>query len=79
MRVGIDIDNTIICYDKAFALLAKMTGFDVPPSASKQEVKAWFHQNGLYEEFTILQGQVYESSSQWRTYSKVCRILLPTR
>ena len=59
MRVGIDIDNTIICYDKAFASLAKKTGFDVPPSASKQEVKAWFHQHGLHEEFTILQGQIY--------------------
>ena len=59
MRVGIDIDNTIICYDKAFALLAKKTGFDVPSSASKQEVKAWFHQHGLHEEFTILQGQIY--------------------
>ena len=59
MRVGIDIDNTIICYDKAFASLAKKLGFDVPSSASKQEVKAWFHQNGLNEEFTILQGQIY--------------------
>ncbi|MGB2051385.1 MAG: haloacid dehalogenase-like hydrolase, partial [Candidatus Puniceispirillaceae bacterium] len=59
MRVGIDIDNTIICYDKAFASLAKKTGFDVPSSASKQEVKAWFHQQGLHEEFTILQGQIY--------------------
>ena len=59
MRVGIDIDNTIICYDTAFASLAKKTGFDVPSSASKQQVKAWFHQHGLHEEFTILQGQIY--------------------
>ena len=59
MRVGIDVDNTIICYDKAFASLANKKGFDVPSSASKQEVKAWFHQQDLHEEFTILQGQVY--------------------
>jgi len=59
MRVGIDIDNTIICYDKAFASLAKKTGFDVPYSASKQEVKAWFHERGMLDEFTILQGQIY--------------------
>lgn len=59
MRVGIDIDNTLICYDKAFASLAKKTGFDVPSSASKQETKAWFHKHGLHKEFTILQGQIY--------------------
>ncbi|MDC3193528.1 hypothetical protein OAU31_03830 [Alphaproteobacteria bacterium] len=59
MRVGIDIDNTIICYDDAFPVLAQKTGFDVPFSANKQEVRAWFHERGLHNEFTLLQGKVY--------------------
>ncbi|XDZ69366.1 hypothetical protein AB8878_05555 [Alphaproteobacteria bacterium LSUCC0226] len=59
MRVGIDIDNTIVCYDEAFAVLARKIGFDVPASANKQEVRTWFHERGLHDEFTLLQGQIY--------------------
>ena len=59
MRIGIDIDNTIICYDHAFRTLAKRTGFDGPQRNTKQDVKRWFHERGMYDEFTILQGQVY--------------------
>ena len=59
MRVGIDIDNTIICYDRVFAPVANIHGFSVHSNASKAEVKKWFHERDMQQEFTLLQGEVY--------------------
>ena len=59
MRIGIDIDNTIICYDRVFAAVAKSRGYTVHSSASKTEVKKWFHERGMHQAFTRLQGEVY--------------------
>ena len=59
MRIGIDIDNTIICYDHVFAAVANSRGFLVQSSASKTEVKKWFHERDMHQAFTHLQGEVY--------------------
>ena len=59
MRIGIDIDNTIICYDRVFAAVAKSRGYSVHSSASKTEVKKWFHERDMHQAFTRLQGEVY--------------------
>ena len=59
MRIGIDIDNTIICYDHVFAAVANSRGFCVQSSASKTEVKKWFHERDMHQAFTHLQGEVY--------------------
>ena len=61
MRIGIDIDNTIICYKGVFALVARKQGFDVPLASSKEETKRWFKDRKLDSAFTILQGKVYGS------------------
>ena len=62
MRVGIDIDNTIICYDRVFATVAISHGFSVRSGSSKNEVKKWFHDRHLNQAFTFVQGEVYGSS-----------------
>lgn len=59
MRVGIDIDNTIICYDGVFASVARLLGHDIDAGLSKAETKIWFHSRELYSEFTYLQGLIY--------------------
>ena len=59
MRVGIDIDNTIICYDGVFATVARMLGHDIDAGSSKAETKDWFHSREMYDEFTELQGLIY--------------------
>ena len=59
MRIGIDIDNTIICYDRVFAHVAMSQGFPVKSNASKNEVKKWFHEREMQQAFTLLQGEVY--------------------
>lgn len=59
MRIGIDIDNTIICYNRVFAHVAMSQGFSVQSDASKNEVKKWFHERDMQQAFTLLQGQVY--------------------
>lgn len=61
MRIGVDIDNTIICYEGVFALIARKQGFDVPLASSKEETKRWFKDRKLDSAFTILQGIVYGS------------------
>lgn len=61
MRIGIDIDNTIICYTGVFASIAREQGFDVPLASSKEETKRWFKDRNLDSAFTILQGEVYGS------------------
>ena len=59
MRIGIDIDNTIICYDRVFAHVAMSQGFSVHSDASKNDVKKWFHKRDMQQAFTLLQGEVY--------------------
>ncbi len=59
MRIGIDIDNTVICYDGSFASLAKEEGFLNSELNSKEEVKTAYHSLGLHNQFTRLQGKVY--------------------
>ena len=59
MRIGIDIDNTIICYDRVFAHVAMGQGFSVHRNASKNDVKKWFHERDMQRAFTLLQGEVY--------------------
>jgi hypothetical protein len=61
MRIGIDIDNTIICYDKVFTSLARENGIEVDKKASKSDVKRCFHDRGMHDVFTRLQGQAYGS------------------
>lgn len=59
MRVGIDIDNTIICYDGVFASVARLLGHDIDAGSTKAETKDWFHSREMYDEFTELQGLIY--------------------
>jgi hypothetical protein len=61
MRIGVDVDNTIICYDDVFASLAIANGFDIARTAQKSDVKRWFHDQEMYDDFTRLQGQAYGS------------------
>ena len=60
MIVGIDFDNTIVCYDGAFHLAACERGLipaDLP--ASKEKVRDYLRSVGREEEWTELQGYVY--------------------
>ena len=59
MRIGIDIDNTIICYNRVFAQVAMSQGFSVHSDASKNDVKKWFHERDMQQAFTLLQGEIY--------------------
>ena len=59
MRIGIDIDNTIVCYNRVFAKVAISKGFSVHSDASKNDVKKWFHEHDMQQAFTLLQGEVY--------------------
>ena len=60
MKIGIDFDNTIACYDNSFyevALKEKWINSSTKPN--KQSVKQSMHRKKMFDEFTILQGLVY--------------------
>jgi hypothetical protein len=60
MRIGIDFDNTIACYDGVFHAAALERGL-IPAdlAADKNAVRDYLNSNGRADEFTELQGYVY--------------------
>jgi hypothetical protein len=60
MRIGIDFDNTIVCYDGVFHLAALERGLiprDLP--GGKNDVRDFLNSSGRKDDFTELQGYVY--------------------
>jgi len=60
MRIGIDFDNTIACYDGVFTAAALERGLipsDLP--RDKNSVRDYLNGSGRKDEFTELQGYVY--------------------
>jgi hypothetical protein len=60
MRIGIDFDNTIVCYDALFHRLALERSL-IPDSlaADKQSVRDYLRQHGQEQAWTELQGFAY--------------------
>jgi hypothetical protein len=60
MRIGIDFDNTIACYDGVFHAAALERGLIPANLASdKNAVRDFLNSDGRADEFTELQGYVY--------------------
>jgi hypothetical protein len=60
MLVGIDFDNTLVCYDALFARAAAVRGLLLPgAAASKQEIRDELRRTGREPLWTELQGYVY--------------------
>lgn len=60
MLLGVDFDNTIVCYDHVFFAAALEKGL-IPPElpVSKRQVRNFLHEYGLEDAWTELQGIVY--------------------
>jgi hypothetical protein len=60
MRIGIDFDNTIACYDGVFHQAALERGL-IPPDLAhdKNSVRDYLNGSGRNDDFTELQGHVY--------------------
>ena len=62
MLIGIDLDNTIVCYDGVFERLA--SELELPghvPSAGKQAIRDYLRQQNREDEWTLMQGKAYGS------------------
>lgn len=62
MRLGLDFDNTLISYDRLFrrvALDKALIPDETPPQ--KNAVRDYLREQGIEEEWTRLQGEVYGS------------------
>ena len=62
MRIGLDFDNTIVCYDQAFYNAALEQGL-IPPElpAVKNQVRDYLRSQGKEENWIVLQGLIYGS------------------
>ena len=60
LKLGLDFDNTIVCYDDAIAILAEEL-FDLPPEVprSKIGVRDHLRDTGREAEWTAFQGELY--------------------
>lgn len=60
MVIGVDFDNTIVCYDELFHRVAVEQGL-IPASvaATKGAVRAYLEERGRGDDWTELQGLVY--------------------
>ncbi len=60
MRLGVDFDNTLVCYDGLFHAAAVARDW-MPEDGprDKNGVRQWFVDRGREDDFTILQGEVY--------------------
>jgi hypothetical protein len=58
--IGVDLDNTIVCYDELLRAVALERGL-IPDSvpASKGAVRDWLRRAGLEDRWTELQGYAY--------------------
>ena len=58
--LGLDFDNTLVCYDKLFHQLALERGLiEKSLSADKIAIRNQLRSQGQDEQFTLLQGEVY--------------------
>lgn len=68
MRIGIDFDNTIACYDGVFHAAALERGLIPANLASgKNAVRDYLNGNGRADDFTELQGHVYGARMELAT------------
>ena len=73
MRIGIDFDNTIVCYDDVFHKAASLQGL-IPEGlpSSKNSVRDYLRKIGKEENWTRLQGTVYGSRMDLAKESGSC-------
>jgi len=60
LRIGVDFDNTIICYDEIFHKVAienKLIPLELPPN--KGYIRNYLREKGNEDEWTKMQGYVY--------------------
>ncbi len=73
MRIGIDLDNTIVCYDGLFHQVAVRRGL-IPNDVAtdKQAVRDYLRNQGRNDDWTELQGLVYGAAmSDAKAYAGV--------
>ena len=60
IKLGLDFDNTIVCYDAAIALLTEEL-FDLPPEVprTKLGIRDYLRAEGREPEWTAFQGELY--------------------
>ena len=75
MRIGIDFDNTIACYDGVFHAAALERGL-IPAQLGrdKNSVRDYLNGAGRADDFTELQGYVYGARMDLAAYPTLTRI-----
>lgn len=68
MKIGLDLDNTILDYAPCFRFAAReILGLRLPPSSTKQDQKSLIKRSAGEEAWTLLQGYAYGEFSLYAT------------
>jgi hypothetical protein len=59
LRIGVDFDNTVVCYDSVFQRVALEWGVSATAEGNKRSLRARLRAAGLDETWTRIQGHVY--------------------
>ncbi|MFI5349679.1 MAG: haloacid dehalogenase-like hydrolase [Elusimicrobiota bacterium] len=62
IRIGIDFDNTIVCYDDLLGDLALKRGLTPERMKSKGQIRDYLRRVGREDDWTELQGEAYGAS-----------------
>jgi hypothetical protein len=81
VRIGIDLDNTLVRYDHVFSRVAgELDILSAPQTLSKVEIRTMLRDQGKETEWMRLQGQVYGRYMQLAIpYPGACEFLLRCR
>lgn len=60
MLIGLDLDNTIVCYDRVFARLASEAGLpENVVGSGKRAIRDYLREQDREDEWTVMQGKAY--------------------
>ncbi len=81
MRIGVDFDNTIVCYDRLFYRAAvERSLIPVSLPADKESIRNYLRQQGREDQWTGLQGLVYgERINEAESFPGVAAFFLECR
>ena len=67
MKIGIDFDNTIACYDESLQVLAAKINVPLGIKREKREIRDYLRAENREDEWTKMQGELYGPGMQHAT------------
>lgn len=73
MKIGLDFDNTIVCYDNAIRILSKELNLPLSLNKSKIEIRDYLRIQDRETEWTKFQGELYGPGINFANLYENCK------